>query len=222
MRKANLNSKLIVFDLDNTLTKENVSFSFGKYLFQCGFFGIGRMLLLFTCFFLHRIHLLSVNQLHALSFRFLFYKVSLQKIEQLVQTFVESHFQQLARPSVQAILEEAKKANSTIWIQSSSPSFLVNAFAEKFGVHTVFATTYTIDCEGIFEAVFEVMNGEKKAYYLLEYMQKNDLSVDDIICCSDSILDLPLLLAAGRPIAVCPDRRLRAIALKNEWEIIQK
>ncbi len=34
---------------------------------------------------------------------------------------------------------------------------------------------------------------------------------------SDSHLDLPLLLAAGTPVVVNPDRKLRKIAQLNTW-----
>lgn len=43
---------------------------------------------------------------------------------------------------------------------------------------------------------------------------------EDVIAYADSWHDLPLLEAAGRPVAVRPDRALAAIARAHDWEII--
>src|SRR5690606_39557681 len=37
---------------------------------------------------------------------------------------------------------------------------------------------------------------------------------------SDSITDLPMLEAVGHPVAVNPDRELRAIAEERDWQIL--
>jgi phosphoserine phosphatase len=37
---------------------------------------------------------------------------------------------------------------------------------------------------------------------------------------SDSVSDMPLLTAAGRPVAVNPDRRLRRQARSNGWPVL--
>ena len=41
-----------------------------------------------------------------------------------------------------------------------------------------------------------------------------------IVAYSDSILDLPFLLAAGRQVAVRPDRALRKLCAERIWEVI--
>lgn len=46
------------------------------------------------------------------------------------------------------------------------------------------------------------------------------LNREQTVAYSDSIRDLDFLQAAGRSVGVQPDRKLRRICLKQQWEII--
>ncbi|HPC04242.1 MAG TPA: HAD family phosphatase [Syntrophales bacterium] len=46
------------------------------------------------------------------------------------------------------------------------------------------------------------------------------ISLRECTAYGDSIHDLPLLEAVGKPVAVCPDRALKRIALSRSWEIL--
>ena len=118
------------------------------------------------------------------------------------------------------MLETAKEFGHYTVILSSSPDFLVKHITNRFEVDEWGATEYTLDQEGNFCSIRRTMEGEVKANYIHELVQKRGIPKDKITAYSDSHLDLPFLKAAGKAIAVNPDRTLRKICKKNNWKII--
>ncbi len=59
--------------------------------------------------------------------------------------------------------------------------------------------------------------GEARAQALIDYCRVHDLDVADSVAYADSTSDLPLLEAAGFPVAVNPEARLSALARKRGW-----
>jgi len=99
-------------------------------------------------------------------------------------------------------------------IISSSPDFLVRLVASHLLVAEFLATTYEIGSDGTFTKVGCVIDGAAKLKALA------GVTLSKVIAYSDSILDLPLLEAVGKAIAVCPDKKLRKVAMSCGWEIM--
>jgi len=69
--------------------------------------------------------------------------------------------------------------------------------------------------------VGEPLGGEEKARRVLEVAEEEDLDLSRSHAYGDSIADLPLLDAVGRPAAVNPDRRLRRTARRRGWPVLE-
>jgi HAD superfamily hydrolase (TIGR01490 family) len=214
-------SKLTIFDVDNTLAHCNISFAFGKYLYKKRFFSLFTMILLVCAFFLHIIKILPLKALHYISFYLLFYKASKSQVENFAQEFVAQEYDLLIRKELENELYRLKNAGAAIWLQSSSPDFVIRPLAKKLGVNDYFATTYSVDENGKFSKMHEIVDGTVKRDYLLGYLDENRVSSKDVTCYTDSIQDLPVLELVGRPIAVFPESKLKKIAQKNSWSIIE-
>lgn len=75
--------------------------------------------------------------------------------------------------------------------------------------------------EGVFTGKLDgipVFSGSKRDI-VFAFLRKNGIDSSECAFYSDSIHDLPLLLAVGRPVAVNPDLRLKREAIKRGWEI---
>jgi HAD superfamily hydrolase (TIGR01490 family) len=59
--------------------------------------------------------------------------------------------------------------------------------------------------------------GEARAMIMQEYADAEGLSLEESVAYADSASDLPMLEAAGFPVAVNPETRLAAIARKRGW-----
>lgn len=62
--------------------------------------------------------------------------------------------------------------------------------------------------------------GEEKLHRMNDYCKRNTMNPDDSWYYADSISDLSVLKAVGRPVCVNPDRKLISEAKKRGWEIM--
>ena len=59
--------------------------------------------------------------------------------------------------------------------------------------------------------------GEARALIMAEYADANGLTLREAVAYADSASDLPMLEAAGYPVAVNPEAKLAAIARRRGW-----
>lgn len=139
-------------------------------------------------------------------------------MDALVALFLESAGSELFRKELVALIDSK---NCPVWIMSSSPSCIVEPIAKKLGVDLVTASYYALDASGCYCHVERVVDGHQKEQELTAYLQQTGLTPASVTAYSDSILDLALLHAVGRAVAVCPDRRLKRIAQKRSWQVLE-
>ena len=61
--------------------------------------------------------------------------------------------------------------------------------------------------------------GEARALIMADYAERNHLDLQQGVAYADSASDLPMLEAAGHPVAVNPETKLAAIARKRGWHV---
>jgi len=61
--------------------------------------------------------------------------------------------------------------------------------------------------------------GEARALLMADYASRHGLVLEEAVAYADSASDLPMLEAAGHPVAVNPETRLAAIARRRGWHI---
>ncbi|QIN83605.1 HAD-IB family hydrolase [Rubrobacter tropicus] len=69
------------------------------------------------------------------------------------------------------------------------------------------------------ELVGTPVAGDARARMLASFARKRNVDLSRSYAYADAISDLPMLEAVGRPVAVNPDRRLRAAAEERGWQI---
>lgn len=212
--------KVSLFDLDQTLLKENGSYQFGAYLYKHNVFPLSSMLYYVGCYSLHRVGKLSMQGLHEKIFSSLFRNKPSSLFKELAAAFIKEKFDEmLYLPAVQR-LNNAKREGHYTGILSSSPDFLVQLMAERFEVDEWAATSFITNKNDDFVSISEIMHGDLKSRYLHTLSERLEIPLSDFIAYSDSHLDIPFLEAAGTAVGVNPDNKLRAICKKNQWEII--
>lgn len=124
------------------------------------------------------------------------------------------------RPGARLLVDRHLAAGDFVVVLSASPQELVEAVATRLGAHRAVGTRagiadgrYTGDLMGPF------CYGAGK----VERLQQ-DVGADALVGAAgyaDSASDLPVLEACSDPVAVNPDRRLRAIAADRNWPILR-
>jgi phosphoserine phosphatase len=116
------------------------------------------------------------------------------------------------------LFEEHRGAGRDLWIVSSSGEEIVVPFAGFLGVGNVIATRSGVDDEGRYDGTLEFYAyAANKATAIRQVAEARGYDLADCYAYSDSITDLPMLMAVGHPTAVNPDRELRAAAEAMGW-----
>lgn len=125
-------------------------------------------------------------------------------------------------PAVVAEIERHHRRGDQTWLITASPVELAREIAASLGMTGALGTTAQVD-EGRYTGrlVGEVMHGARKAAAAARLAESEGLELDECSAYSDSINDLPLLALVGYPTVVNANRRLRQVAVKNGWRILE-
>ena len=124
------------------------------------------------------------------------------------------------QPYAPALLRSHRDSGDLLVLATTSPYDLVAPLAKRLGFDAVVATrfgelegTYTGDLDGGF------VWGPGKLAAVTTWADEHGVDLDASAAYSDSVFDAPLLGAVGRPTAVNPDYRLRALAVVRRWPV---
>ncbi len=208
------------FDLDHTLISGNASFSFGKYLFRKKVLGALTFFSLILFYLRFRFFRMPVQDLHHKSFKLLLQGRLSHQVCGMVESFLDEYLDRMIYQPALDRLRLAQSRDHVTAIYSSSPDFLVAPIAKRLGVRHWQGTKYSINSQGCFESIEQVLDGPDKATLLSALVQNLGVGLDATTVYSDSSMDLPFLRAGGRAIAVNPDKRLLAASIQEGWEVI--
>jgi len=136
------------------------------------------------------------------------------KVRAAAEWLVEKNLWAQRREDVVARLVGHREAGGQVYIASSVVDPFIEPFARRIGAQ-VSGTPVEIR-DGRLRMVGELVADEKKVEQIL-----NRLGVKRVdYAYGDTHLDIPLLEHAEHPVAVYPDKKLKAVALERGWEII--
>lgn len=140
------------------------------------------------------------------------------RIRQLVRETMEETIAPLAYQEALDLIASHRRAGRDVWIVSSGGEEIVEPFSEFIGVDEVIATRSGIDDEGRYDGTLEFYAyAGAKATAIRQIAEVRGYDLSRCFAYSDSITDLPMLSAVGHPVAVNPDKELRAAAEAMSW-----
>jgi putative phosphoserine phosphatase / 1-acylglycerol-3-phosphate O-acyltransferase len=213
------------FDLDRTLLKGSSSPAFNDALFESGLLGRrnlpgqGLMLRAYEVAG-ESLPSMVLARLAARAFR----GKPVAAAEEAARLAADGLEREIG-PWLQAVLDDHRAAGRALVLATTSPYDLVRPLADRLGFDHVVATHYQtrVDTHGVLrytghlDGGFVWAAGKLSAVRRWAAAQRVDLSASWAY--SDSIFDLPLLLAVGHPTAVNPDLRLHVTAVLRRWPI---
>jgi len=143
----------------------------------------------------------------------------------------EAFMQEVILPRIpkaaRALVEQHREQGDALVLTSATSRFLIEPTAASLGFENVIATELQVLTDGRFaghtRGVLNMCEG--KLTRLAEWLAQRDGSVADMLAgaCfySDSINDLPLLMAVGHPVVVDPDERLMLEAQRLRWPVLR-
>lgn len=145
----------------------------------------------------------------------------LDHLSEIAQNAAISALQPLCYKEALRRIRLHKAAGQKIVIATASPSPLVQPLADILEADYMLATTVTIEDGALTGEVDDYNHGKAKAQAVEKLAKHEGWDLAHCWAYSDSISDLDLLSLVGHPVAVNPDRQLRAIAREREWETMR-
>lgn len=123
-------------------------------------------------------------------------------------------------PGTRAILDEHLAAGHEVWIVTASPVEIGELIARRLGATGALGTVAE-HRDGFYTGnlVGGMLHGRAKAAAAVELAGREGIDLARSWAYSDSLNDLPILSAVGHPVAINPDRRLRAHAREVGWPV---
>jgi HAD superfamily hydrolase (TIGR01490 family) len=124
-------------------------------------------------------------------------------------------------PRAVELIEANREAGIEPVLVTGSPDFIVAPLARHLGIVDFAANRFVFSRGRATGRLAEpVMAGDEKAVWCAEYAASHDMDLSDCWGYADSHYDTAFLAALGHPVAVNPDRRLRAAALSRQWPVL--
>ena len=205
-------------DVDGTITCKNISFLFGRYLYDTKRMSLFQAFICGCLYGCHRIGLIETAALHHGIFNLVFRGKNRSDFIALAEVFFDLYGRSFFRPDMIKELAALGKKQITVILLSSSPDFLVALVAKALGGLEYQATEYLCTSNDLFSSVGIVMSGSQKARTADEYRKKG---IGYIFAYTDSLQDQPLLEVVDEVVAVFPQKALEKMAIKRGWRIVQ-
>ena len=136
-----------------------------------------------------------------------------EKLRRVSEWVVEHDLWKKRREDVVMRLVEHREEGAQVYIASSVVEPFIEPFAERIGAQAIGTPVEIVN--GRVRMIGELVSNEKKVELVL-----SRLGVERVdVAYGDTVLDIPLLEHADRPVAVYPDEKLKAVALERGWEI---
>ena len=145
-----------------------------------------------------------------------------EEIEDILSKFLSEIIEPMINIYALKLLHDHTHNNDIMLLASATNSVIVEPIAKRLGFKNIVSTEVEIIDEIYTGKVLGIPAlSEGKLIKVKEWMLQNSIeSFDNTSFYSDSINDLPLLVAVSKPVAVNPDDMLREECRKRSWEII--
>ncbi len=142
-----------------------------------------------------------------------------------LRALVAEALEPVLRPLVYAeplqLVEQHRARGDRVYIVSATLQEIVQAIADDLGFDGALGTVCEVRGGAYTGHAVRALHAGNKAACVRELAEREGFDLADCTAYSDSHTDLPFLEAVGRPVAVNPDRALRAAAAERGWPVLE-
>ena len=211
--------RLVIFDLDGTLIHASSERLFARYLQARGCLGWPQMLAFAT--FVARYGLLYRGAVFKKDKGYLA-GLPRARVDELAQRFVDDELVRTLYRPAQTRLERHVANGDLVLLLTGTPDFIAQPLATRLGLKHVIAT----DCRmrnGVFTSAPPRRHplGTDKLRCAQEFAAQHAVNLGQAVAYANAREDRFLLANVGEAVAVRPDLRLRGLARRAGWEILE-
>lgn len=125
-------------------------------------------------------------------------------------------------PQAEALIQTTRDLGYRNVLVTGTLDFQIRPIALHFGIDEVICNRLEFRNHMATGRVLRPLLAEnEKARSIRQYAAEENIDLAESCAFSDSSADVPMLSSVGHPVATNPTRRLRRIALENNWPIIE-
>lgn len=126
------------------------------------------------------------------------------------------------RPGALEAIARHRSEGMTLVMLTSSTHYMAELVSSELKFDGILCNVLEADAGGVHTGKVKggICFGQGKLTYARRDAKARGAALDDSIFYTDSFADLPVLEVVGRPVAVNPDVRLRRVAAKRGWKIV--
>jgi HAD superfamily hydrolase (TIGR01490 family) len=148
--------------------------------------------------------------------------VSVDRLAELGQEYCDRVLLKRLYPSAIELVEANRRIGLEPVLVTGSPDFIVAPLCRQLKIRDFAANRLIVSrARATGRLAQPVMAADEKAQWCLSFATQHDLDLRKCWGYADSYYDLPFLVAVGHPVAVNPDRKLRAAAMSRHWPILR-
>jgi HAD superfamily hydrolase (TIGR01490 family) len=209
-----------LFDMDRTLIRKNSASLYTRYRRDLGEAGVRDSLQVAWWIFQYTLGLVDADGVaeQALGiYRGTLESEMVERCRAWFPAYVLEHVSETGRAAVRRHGE----AGDLLAIVTGSTRYAAEPLGREVGIEHLVTSEIAVDAQGRFsgEVVPPLCIGKGKLTRTLDFLAAHGVALADTTFYSDSITDLPLLEAVGRPVVVNPDHRLARQARRRGWPV---
>ena len=125
-------------------------------------------------------------------------------------------------PKAEDLVRQTREDGYRNILVTGALDFTVRPIALHFGIDEVICNRLEFKNHIATGRVLRPLVAEKeKAKIIQEYAAQEGIDLQQSCSFSDSTSDIPMMTVSGHPVATNPTRRLRHVAMRNEWPILE-
>lgn len=214
--------EVVIFDVDNTIVNGQSQGELVKYLREKKMITNYTFGLLILWVFLYKFGLVK-NPLRPMEYGVSFIKGKSEKeVKELIDDFFEARIIKMFYPKALELIKDHIKSGRRVILVSNSLDVVVGKICEFLDVKDYISTKLEKNHENIYTGkIFgEIMYGKRKREAVIEYLKQKNLIGSKLWSYGDHDSDIDLLSYVDKPFAVNPTKKLKDMAIKNNWTIL--
>ncbi len=214
--------ELVILDLDGVIINGQSQQIFLDYLFNKKLVSLFFYLKIYCWFILYKLGLVKSPK-KMMNFAFSHFDGrKIDEVSGIVDKFFSGKLSEFIFPEIIDIINEHKVQGRELVIISNSAEIIVGKVSNFLGIKNYIGTQLeTVGGKFTGKIEGEIVYGKNKLVVATEFVQKNNLNLNNSWSYADNISDLDLLMSVSKPYAVNPDRFLLSEAQKRNWPILK-
>ncbi len=209
------------FDLDRTLIDVNSGMLYVRHEYRAG--RLGRLKLAQSMMYMFLYHMAFIDMEKVYGQAVSFYKgESAELLDERTRSWFDAEVKQRIQPGAQVALDEHRARGEPCVLLTSSSNYVSQVALETWQLDAWIANSFPTDAEGKLLGTFEapLCYGPGKVTRAEAWAAERGIDLDNSWFYTDSYTDVPMLERVQNPRIVNPDPRLRRLARKRGWPIL--